>query len=178
MDERDELERALNERQKRFALEYVRNGGNGTEAAISAGYSARSAHVQASRLLKDDKVLAYRRMCARDLYKALALTPDAIGMEIWGIYRRCMQGEEHLSWDSEQHAYVPDGSWVFDAKNALKALEMLAKLDGTLVERVEVTAPEQPITLARMLELARGVVEDAGGGAGPEASDGAAEKLQ
>ena len=31
---------------------------NGTESAKKAGYSARSAHVQASRLLKDDKVLA------------------------------------------------------------------------------------------------------------------------
>lgn len=158
---------ALNERQRRFVLEYVKNGGNGTEAAIAAGYSPRSAAVQASRMLNLDKVQAYRRTCARELYKALGLTPEQIGLKIWAVFQRCMQAEEHLSWDSDAHAYVPDGTWQFDAKNALRSLEMLAKLEGSLVERVEVSAPEQPMSLAKMLEAARGVLEDAGGGGDP-----------
>lgn len=160
---RENLERMLNERQRRFAAEYVKNGGNGTKAAEAAGYSARSAHVQATRLLQNDKVQALRRAYTRELYNALGLTPEKIGLELWGIYQRCMQGEEHLSWDSDAHAYVPDGSWVFDAKNALRALELMGKQVGALVERVEVSAPEQPMSLAKMLEAARGVLADAGG---------------
>ena len=42
-------------REERFAREYIIDL-NGTEAAIRAGYAKRSAHVQASRLLRKDKV--------------------------------------------------------------------------------------------------------------------------
>lgn len=48
----------LNEKQKRFADEYLIDL-NATQAAIRAGYSSRSAAEQASRLLKNAKVRAY-----------------------------------------------------------------------------------------------------------------------
>ncbi len=46
----------LNPRQERFVLEYLKDG-NGTRAAIRAGYAASSAAVHAHRLLKNEKVL-------------------------------------------------------------------------------------------------------------------------
>src|SRR4051812_6766542 len=46
---------ALAPRKAIFVAEYVKDG-NGTQAAIRAGYAAKSAHVAAYRLLKDDKV--------------------------------------------------------------------------------------------------------------------------
>lgn len=42
----------------RFALEYAKNGGNATQAAIAAGYSENSAAQQGSAVLKDDRVQA------------------------------------------------------------------------------------------------------------------------
>lgn len=45
----------LNEKQKRFALEYVLDL-NATQAAIRSGYSKRSAGEQASRLLRDVRI--------------------------------------------------------------------------------------------------------------------------
>ncbi len=42
-------------REERFVEEHAKEP-NGTQAAINAGYSARSAHVQATRLLKKDKI--------------------------------------------------------------------------------------------------------------------------
>jgi phage terminase small subunit len=45
-------------KRRRFVLNYVDNGGNATKAAVSAGYAEKSAHVEGSRLLKDDKVRA------------------------------------------------------------------------------------------------------------------------
>lgn len=54
-----ELQKNKNEltiQQKAFVGEYVRNGGNGTQAAIVAGYSERTADVQASRLLTKPKI--------------------------------------------------------------------------------------------------------------------------
>ena len=68
----------LNPRQEKFAENYARHG-NGTKAAKDAGYAERSAHVQASRLLKNDKVrerIAYyhaqRHMGPEETMAALA----------------------------------------------------------------------------------------------------------
>ena len=156
----------LNERQKRFVLEYLKNGGNGTEAAIAAGYSPRSAAVQASRLLNDDKVLAYKRVCARQVFNALGITPAQIGLELWGVYRKCLEAEPHMRWDTDAHAWVPDGTWMFDARGATRALELLGKMEGAFRERVEIEG--QPLrvemTLAdkqkRLMELLHGADGD------------------
>ena len=144
-------ESGLTERQRRFVLEYLRNGGNGTEAAISAGYSPKAAAVQASRLLSDDKILAYKRAQARQVYQAIGITPEQIGLEAWGVFKKCMAAEPHLSWDSEKHAWVPDGSWIFDSRGALKALELLGKMEGIFRERV---ALEPGPEVLRVLSLA------------------------
>lgn len=46
------------ERRAQFVEAYISNGGNATDAAIQAGYSAKTADQQGSRLLKDVKVAA------------------------------------------------------------------------------------------------------------------------
>src|SRR5690349_20887450 len=51
----DAVSKALNERELRF-IEQILAGATNREAAILAGYSARSAHVTASRLLRKAKV--------------------------------------------------------------------------------------------------------------------------
>ena len=47
--------------QRRFAAEYATNGGNGTKAAKDAGYSERSAHEIARKLLLNPTVLDHIR---------------------------------------------------------------------------------------------------------------------
>jgi len=47
----------LTTRQQAFIDNLLTNGGNATQCAIKAGYSPKSAKVEASRLLKHDKVL-------------------------------------------------------------------------------------------------------------------------
>lgn len=49
----------LTTKQRRFAQEFSRNGGNGTKAALAAGYGTKSAHVAANRTLRNDKVREY-----------------------------------------------------------------------------------------------------------------------
>lgn len=49
---------AAAERRARFIEAYVANGNNTTQAAIAAGFSPKSAHVQGNRLLKDPRVIA------------------------------------------------------------------------------------------------------------------------
>lgn len=158
----EELERELKPQQRRFVMELLQNGGNGTAAAIAAGYSQKSAAAQAARLLKNAKVVAYRRACALQIYSQLGLTPQAIGLHLYEIFQRCMEAKPHLSWSTEAHAYVPDGSWQFDAKGAIKALDMLLRLPGDPGGK-----QRQPMTLAqrkqRMEALLAAAVEDADG---------------
>lgn len=54
----DKKENQLNEKQKRFCEEYIKDY-NGEKAAIRAKYSERTAYSMASRLLKNVKVKAY-----------------------------------------------------------------------------------------------------------------------
>ncbi len=55
MTERDQ-EHRLTMKQESFVTSYLSNGFNATKAAIAAGYAEKSAHVQGSRLLRNDKV--------------------------------------------------------------------------------------------------------------------------
>ena len=56
-----------------FVTEYIKNGGNGTQAAIAAGYSEKSAYSQASRLLKSDEVKQYLNNTQQSINKDLRM---------------------------------------------------------------------------------------------------------
>jgi len=83
----DKLANELNFQQEQFALEWMANGGNGTQAAIAAGYACPTE--QGSRLLAQPKVLAFieARRAERRAELDLALrekhmTPDRILAEL------------------------------------------------------------------------------------------------
>lgn len=66
----------LTEKQERFVLAYVANGGKRTAAAQAAGYAKASAHVEANRLLQKETVLqAVTRATTLSLG---ALAPQAV----------------------------------------------------------------------------------------------------
>ena len=52
------MTRQLTVKQERFVQEYCANGGNGTQAAIAAGYSEKGADVQAVSLLRNIRIAA------------------------------------------------------------------------------------------------------------------------
>jgi len=116
---------ALTVRQKKFVEAYLQTG-IGKEAAIAAGYSKRSAEQQASRLLSMPEVQKYRRELERKLFDELGISEAWIGRRLVEVVDRSMQAVPHLSWDPDERQKVPDGHWVFDAANAIKALHELA----------------------------------------------------
>lgn len=124
-----ELEKLLTEQQKRF-VEALDSGLTPTEAAIRAGYSEKTAASQASRLLKYDKIAAYRRARAIDLYKRQGISPEWVGIELIKVYNRCMEAVPHLKWDRELKEYVEDGKWMFDARGAVAVLTKIGESMG------------------------------------------------
>ena len=53
------MSKELSVMRKAFADEYIKNGGNSTQAAIAAGYSKKTAYSQGQRLLKVVEVSEY-----------------------------------------------------------------------------------------------------------------------
>ena len=115
---------ALNPRQKRFVEEYLRLG-SGKAAAVAAGYSARSAEQQASRLLTMPEVQAYRREMEQKLFDEMGISKAWIGRRLVDIIERNTPGKEHLSWNPTTRQKEPDGFWLADDQTSIKALHEL-----------------------------------------------------
>lgn len=136
-----ELEKRLKPRERLFAEEYIRNGWNGTAAALEAGYgkTRESAAVQACRILRREPVQAYMRARTREIYAQLFLSPERVAGELVRLYRRATQAEPVMVYDKEAEKYVESGEYQYDAKNAVKILEMLGQHAGMFVQKVEQT---------------------------------------
>lgn len=72
----------LTERQARFVAIYRSNGGNGKQAAISAGYSERTAEVTASKLLRSGKVRDRLEAATKEALAPLEVTADTVQREL------------------------------------------------------------------------------------------------
>ena len=129
----DEIAEYMTPREALFVKSFLSTL-NGTQAAIQAGYKAgkdnASAAVQASRLMKDPRIRAYRDALLRESVEDMALTRENVLLRQLEVWRRCMAAEPVMIWDSEKHEWVESGVWRFDAKGATKALENIAKLLG------------------------------------------------
>lgn len=114
----------LKPKQKRFVENYLRSG-NATEAAIAAGYSAKSAKSWGSRMLSMPEVQAYRRELEQKLFDEMGISKAWIGRRLVEIVERSTQAVPHLSWNSVTRQKEPDGMWVNDDATAIKALHEL-----------------------------------------------------
>lgn len=122
--QKEELEKKLNQQQKKFCLAYIESY-NATEAAKAAGYSKKTARQQGSRLLSNVNITAYTRVLQIIAVEKSGLSPDFITQKRLEILDRCMGGTPVKKWDYDKHEFVENGLYEFDAKNALKALEAL-----------------------------------------------------
>lgn len=65
-----------------FVEHYLANGGNATQAAISAGYAPRSAHVEGCKLLKNPNVAAQVAERTKTAVQEASLTTDRVLREL------------------------------------------------------------------------------------------------
>lgn len=116
----------LTDKQKKFCKEYVIDY-NGTQAAIRAGYSEKTAKVQACQLLREEKILTTIKNLQKEQMQELCLCEEKVIKDLCSILIRCMSAEPVMEWDYEEHDYVKTGEYQFDSKGALKAIELLGK---------------------------------------------------
>lgn len=116
----------MTDKQINFCREYVKDY-NGTQAAIRAGYSKKTAAVKANQLLKNQDILNTIKQFQKELVESSCLTEEKVIAKVEEILDRCMSAEPVMEWNYEEHRYEPTGEYQFDSKGALKAIEMLGK---------------------------------------------------
>ena len=134
----------LTDKQKMFCQEYIKDF-NGTRAAIKAGYSKSSAKEIASENLTKPNIQEYLKKIMKKRADKLEIDQEYVLQNIVEVQQRCMQHKPVMVFDKvekqfvQQEKYVIDeetgeeklmGVYTFDAANANKSLDMLAKYTG------------------------------------------------
>ena len=114
----------LNEKQKQFCEEYIIDL-NGTQAAIRAGYSEKTANRIASELLSKLDIQEYICKLKNKRSERVKYSQDELMRDILEVKNRCMQANPVLDKEGNE-----TGIWKFDSNGANKALDMLAKHVG------------------------------------------------
>ncbi len=131
----------LNPRQERFVLEYLRHG-NGTKAAVCAGYAASSAAVQAHRLLRNETVVGkIRALQNRDQQRheeMVKKTLRALQAIAFAFPGRLFDRNGN---------FLPTNKMPKDVQRALNGLELEVSVKGG-VRTVKLKFPEKLARLA------------------------------
>lgn len=133
--DQDRDESGLTERRKLFVQEYLVDL-NLTQAAIRAGYSAKSAKYSARDALEDPAVVAALSKAIAERAQRTKIDADYVLMVIRETVERCRQTispvfnrkGEHVEIENRDGELVP--AYTFDATSVLKGAELLGKHVG------------------------------------------------
>lgn len=150
---------SLNAKQEAFCREYIIDL-NGTQAAIRAGYSEKTAQEQSSRLLSNVKVSDRVAELKRERSSRVQIDADWVLMAAKRVYDRCMQEEPVLEKDGTHVMCKTESgdiaaAYTFNAAGANKALETIGK-------HVAVNAFAEKQSDDRQEQITRVVVEVVG----------------
>ena len=114
----------MTEKQKLFILEYQKDR-NATQAAIRAGYSNKTAYSIGQELLKKPEIQKALKADLTARTERLTFTADDVIRDLIMIKERCMD---------KRH---------FDARGAIRALELIGKNLGMFANKIQVE--EDPV---------------------------------
>ncbi len=114
----------LTDKQEKFCQEYLIDL-NGTQAAIRAGYSKKTAKQVASENLTKLDVIARLRELNKKIEERTEISQEWVRKRFKEISDRCMTAEPVMIYDGEN--WVESGEYKFDSSGANKATEMLGK---------------------------------------------------
>ena len=134
----EDLAQKLTKKERIFADEYVKTT-NGTQSAITAGYSEKTASVTASKMLRKPKVRQYIDAIMDERSKDTIATAD----EVLEYLTRVVRGEE-------KDAFGLDVS----VADKTKAAELLGKRHMLFTDKVKLSA-EVEIDISDRMKKAR-----------------------
>jgi phage terminase small subunit len=139
------LPKPLSQKQIAFCREYNVDY-NGTQAAIRAGYSERTAGQQAERALKKVEIKAEIERLQAEKAKRCEINADYVLNAIRSTLERCQQAEPVID-----HMGNPTGVYKFDANAVLKASELLGKHIGLFKDPG--SSKQNPLHIAGSVDL-------------------------
>ena len=128
---------SLPEKRERFAQEYVVDL-NATQAAIRAGYSARTARAQGSRLLTNVDVQERVRELQAARAERVQIDADWVLARLVENVDRAMQ---KTAAEVDQEGNITE--YRYEGSVANKALELIARHLGMLRDRVDLTVDDR-----------------------------------
>ncbi|ARD75536.1 terminase small subunit [Staphylococcus shinii] len=142
----------MNERQKRFADEYIRTA-NAFQSAVRAGYSEKYASTGAHKLLENKSVKAYVEARFEELKKKTIAEQD----EVLQFLTSVMRGEEV----DEENIVVPKGDFLSDVEKHTKRADTAQRIKSAelLGKRYAIFTDKQEIT-QRNIDLNIGAYDD------------------
>lgn len=143
------MSRPLNPKQLRFVEEYLVDL-NATQAAIRAGYSAKTAGSQGFDLLKKPEIQAALAAGRREQARRTEVSVDFVIQGLREVAMRCMQRVPVMVGQGKdrRQATTADGQgvWEFDSAGANRSLELLGKHVGAF-DAAEDDVPPTPVAV-------------------------------
>lgn len=130
----------LNERQKRFCHEYIKDL-NAKQAAIRSGYSERTAKSQGQRLLTHVDVAALIAKLKLELTQTIKIDAAWMLRASVDLYSKCMEGEQVKDAQGQDMGFAK-----FHPAGAGKALELIGKHVDVMAFDGDSTSSDVPIT--------------------------------
>lgn len=129
----------MNERQKRFADEYIISG-NATQSAISAGYSEKTAYSQGQRMLKNVEVSKYIKERTQTLFEERSMSvAEALAIAA-SIARGEVQKGRNKTIDELTNEIVKDVSFEYtpSIEERQRSIDHILKVNGAYIDKKEI----------------------------------------
>lgn len=142
MAKTDSIIDGLTQKQALFVSEYLKNGGNATQAYLKAGYKAKGEKVACTagtRLLRNVRISRAIAERQKQRNERLQLEEDFELKQAIKILKMCSEPKQVYTPFGEKMK-DEDGNYVFmfDSKGANQALTTICKLRGKFIERKQI----------------------------------------
>ncbi len=142
MAKTDSIIDGLTQKQALFVSEYLKNGGNATQAYLKAGYKAKDEKVACTagtRLLRNVRISRAIAERQKQRNERLQLEEDFELKQAMKILKMCSEPKQVYTPFGEKMKDV-DGNYVFtfDSKGANQALTTICRLRGKFIERKQI----------------------------------------
>lgn len=133
----------LTPKQQQFCLEYLKDF-NGTQAAIRAGYSKKTANEQAARMLANVSIQNYIRETNSAIQKSTIMDVQEIQERLTKVARGDLKEDVVVVLgDGEGHSTAKVVKKQIGAKDQVRALELLGKANSLFVDKIQNLSPPQ-----------------------------------